>query len=340
MVAFTEEEVLGAVAKFPSLSILVVGDIILDRYIWGSVDRVSAEAPVPVVEVKRTEDRLGGAGNVVRNLRRLGAQVLVSGFVGDDAEGKLILELLGAEGVGTHGILIEQGRPTTLKSRVVANSQQVVRIDREVRGLRDPALREGLAAIVEAQIDRCDCIIVSDYGKGAISDEVLLRLQRAASQGRAGPTKRAIVLDPHPQNFHLYAGKSITLAKPNRAEAERATGIPIRDRDSAEAAAWALTRQWHIDVAMVTLGEDGLVVADVAVGKATFLPTEAIGVFDVSGAGDTVTAVAACSIAAGASPTLAGYLANVAAGIVVGEVGTAPIEMSRLQGELRSLYVL
>lgn len=318
-------EALEAIKGVP---VLVVGDLILDRYIWGKVERISPEAPVPVVEVTRDEDRLGGAGNVVRNLTQLGAAVAVCGFVGDDDEGGTVLSLLGREGLSRDGILIDRGRPTILKTRVIAYSQQIVRIDREKKGHRELPLREGFAAVVEAHLEESKAVILSDYGKGTISKELCSRLTRCYESGALGLSTRPLIVDPHPQNYGIYP--RMTMAKPNRKEAEAAVGFPITDNDAAFRAARLLKERWQSELMMVTLGEGGLAIVGPREEDATLLPTHAVEVFDVSGAGDTVTAVFTAAVAAGASPGLAGELANIAAGVVVSEVGTVAISKETL----------
>jgi len=316
-----------ALEAIQGVPVLVVGDLILDRYIWGKVERISPEAPVPVVEVTRDEDRLGGAGNVVRNLTQLGASVSVCGFVGDDDEGGIVLSLLGREGLSRDGILIDRGRPTILKTRVIASSQQIVRIDRERKGQRELPLREGFAAVVDAHLDECRAVILSDYGKGTISSELCMRLTRGVDEGRIGLNLRPLIVDPHPNNYGIY--RKMTMAKPNRKEAEIAVGFSITDEETAFRAAQLLRERWQAELMMITLGEGGLAIVGPNDDR-SLLPTHAVEVFDVSGAGDTVTAVFTAAIAAGASPSLAGELANIAAGVVVSEVGTVAISKATL----------
>jgi rfaE bifunctional protein kinase chain/domain len=330
----SHEELLDAVERLSKVNVLVVGDLILDRYVWGRVERISPEAPVPIVDVTRIEDRLGGAGNVVRNLRQLGVAVSVCGFVGDDQDGSTLLSLLAQEGLSRDGVLIDRSRPTTLKTRVIAHAQQVVRIDREKKGLRELPLREGFAAVVDAHIDECDALVVSDYGKGTISNEVMQRIARAYETGRLGIRSRPVVVDPHPANYENY--RCITIAKPNRKEAEIATGVQIVDTESAFLAARRLKDRWEAEMMMVTLGEDGLVIVGPGPDDALSLPTRAVEVFDVSGAGDTVTAVFAAAMASGSSPSVSGELANIAAGIVVSEIGTFAITAEQLKDGIRA----
>ncbi|MBN8548180.1 MAG: D-glycero-beta-D-manno-heptose-7-phosphate kinase [Deltaproteobacteria bacterium] len=331
----SKQELFETIEKINGLPMLVVGDIILDRYIWGSVARVSPEAPVPVVDVKQVEDRLGGAANVVRNLCNLGVQVSLCGVIGDDLEGQTVLKLLEKDKVERDGVIIDRGRPTSLKTRVVAQKQQMLRIDRENSSALSPALREGFAAVVDAHIDRAKSIIISDYGKGAISDALFRKLSEAQQAKRIGLQARPLVLDPHPANYSIY--QSVTVAKPNRREAELASGVTITDRDSTLEAGRILLKKWKSDMLVITLGEDGLAIISANSDRPIFLETVAQEVFDVSGAGDTVTAIFAAALAAGASPAVAGDLANIGAGVVVSEVGTVAVTIPKLKNEIERL---
>ena len=331
-----KKELQELLQKIEGVRVLVVGDLMLDQYIWGDVTRISPEAPVPVVHVKKTEDRLGGAGNVVRNLRCLGAKVSVCGLVGDDKEGRTILQLLERDQVEREGVLIDKARPTTVKTRVIARAQQVVRIDREEQEPLGMPLSEGFSAVVDAHVDLAQVIILSDYGKGAVSSPLMARLVAAQKNGRVGYGKRALVVDPHPANYSIYAG--ISVAKPSRREAELAAGILIKSKDDALRAGQLLREKWGAEIVIISLGEDGLaIVTPEKYGDSIFLDAVAREVFDVSGAGDTVTAVFAAATAVGASPRLAGHLSNIAAGIVVSEVGTVPVTKEQLREELEKL---
>jgi D-beta-D-heptose 7-phosphate kinase/D-beta-D-heptose 1-phosphate adenosyltransferase len=288
-----------------------------------------------VVDVKTLEDRLGGAGNVARNLRNLGATVSLCGFVGDDDEAQVVYRLLEQDGISREGIMVDRTRPTCLKTRVIAHSQQVVRIDRESRAGVAHSLREGFAAVVDAQIDQSKALILSDYGKGAVSPTLMQRLIAAAENKRLGLGARPLVVDPHPANYAIYS--HISVAKPNRKEAEAGAGMKIVDRATALEAGKILCERWDAAMVMITLGEDGLVIVQRGIETGTFLETVAREVFDVSGAGDTVTALFTAAMATGASVDVAGDLANIAAGVVVSEIGTAPISLERLKREIHRL---
>ncbi|RMG44528.1 MAG: D-glycero-beta-D-manno-heptose-7-phosphate kinase [Candidatus Dadabacteria bacterium] len=330
-----KEELLKLLDAVSEVSLLVVGDIILDRYIWGSVSRISPEAPVPVVSVEKIEDRLGGAGNVVRNIVSLGGKVTLCGFIGDDQEGKTVLQLLEQDNVNRDGVMIDRSRPTTVKTRVIAHRQQVVRIDREEKAAPAAALSEGFATVVEAQLNDVSGVIVSDYAKGAISAPLMKRLSNARANGLISLAERPLIVDPKPVNSSLYQGVSV--ATPNRREAEKISGIKIIDRESTLEAGRKLLSDWQAEMMMVTLGEDGLMIISSQEDKGVFLDTVAQEVYDVSGAGDTVVAVFSAALAAGAPAELAGDLANIAAGVVVSEVGTVPITRQGLENAIKKL---
>ncbi len=331
----TKQELLTVFEKLSSAHVMVVGDIILDRYIWGRCERISPEAPVPVVEVGRAEDRLGGAGNVVNNLRALGVQVSLCGFIGEDEEGHMVMKLLGDLGVQHDGVMVDRSRPTSVKTRVIAQSQQIVRIDREKKTEPGPVLREALAAVVDANIDSCQALIVSDYAKGTVSEQLCRKLYEAKKKGRVGLSSVPYVVDPHPENYDLYRG--ITMAKPNRKEAEAGSGIRVSGREDAVKAAAVLRERWEAEMMMITLGDGGLVILPPGSSEGVFLDTVAKEVFDVSGAGDTVTALFTAAMAVGASCIVAGDLANIGAGIVVSEVGTVAVDPARLIVDINRL---
>jgi len=333
----SKDKILEILAKIGGMEVLVVGDLILDRYIWGNVDRISPEAPVPVVGVKKIEDRSGGAGNVVNNLVNIGCKVRITGFIGDDEEGRILSGIFDAQKVDHEGMIKVEGRPTSLKTRVIAQRQQVCRIDREETRSPGPALAEGLAALVESQMKSSKAVIVSDYGKGTIGEAVLKKFSDARKSGRVSLNGCPLVLDPHPANYKLYSGFNVV--KPNKKEAEAASGITIKDRKSAEEAASEIQRRWDTDLVLVTLGEDGVLISPKN-GNPTHLRTRALEVFDVSGAGDTVTAVFTAALAAGADTVLAGHLSNIAAGVVVAEVGTVPITIDGLKNHIEKIWKL
>lgn len=318
--------------KMHGLPVLVVGDVILDRYYWGTADRLSPEAPVPILNVKQIEDRLGGAGNVVRNLVNLGCKVSLVGLMGEDSEGRELVQELAKHKVNYEGLIVDRERPTTLKMRMVAQRQQIVRVDRELAKQASPAIQESMAAFVEAHINTHKAVIVSDYAKGAVGVPLLRRLSAARKDGRMSISKCPLVCDPHPKNYANYT--DLMIVKPNKKEAEQAVGFELKDEEAVEKACRILIERWQAEIAMITLGERGMAIFEKGQAKASFFDTIAQEVFDVSGAGDTVTAVFAAALAAGATPYVAAEISNMAGGIVVGELGTAPINVDKLKDEI------
>jgi rfaE bifunctional protein kinase chain/domain len=311
------------VGRFREVRVLVVGDLMLDRFVWGRVERISPEAPVPVVHVTREDARPGGAGNVVSNLRALGGRAAVCGIVGADAAGKRLLGMLRALGAVTDAVVVDRERCTIEKTRIIAHHQQVVRLDRE-----EPVAADGRAGRrVRTQVlgghRDYDVVVVSDYGKGVIDGTLLDGL--ATAHRRAPFTW---VVDPKRGNFERYRGAS--LVKPNREEAALASGIEIRDAASLRRAGERLLERWEAEAVLISRGEEGMALFKPG-GGVTEFPTVAREVFDVTGAGDTV--VAACALALGAGGTLeeATVLANHAAGIVVGKIGTATVDAAELR---------
>jgi D-beta-D-heptose 7-phosphate kinase/D-beta-D-heptose 1-phosphate adenosyltransferase len=311
------------VDSFDRATVLVVGDLMVDRYYAGRVRRISPEAPVPVVEVTEESLRCGGAANVALNIRSLGAAVEVCGVVGDDAEGAWLRGELSRCGIGVAGVAVDPGRPTILKTRVVAHHQQVVRFDREVSGPHAPEVQGRLAASLAAAWQRADAAVVSDYGKGVVGRPLMDRLRALGRRGRAVP----MVVDPKSPRFELYRGAS--LITPNLAEALAAAGAAAGPGGDVERAGAALARRVRGAAILVTRGELGMSLFQP--GSAPLhIPTVAREVYDVTGAGDTVVSVLALAIARGASLAAAARLANIAAGIVVGEFGTVPVTRAQL----------
>ena len=300
---------------FRKVRVLVVGDLMLDEFLWGKVNRISPEAPVPVVWVQTESMMPGGAANVANNLRALGAQVELAGMIGADRWGALLLEELQARQIGTAAVLREPSRPTIVKTRVIAHHQQVVRVDREHRGALDPSTVEQVVALVKRQLHSVDAIIIEDYGKGVICRALL---EQVIPMARAG--QKIITVDPKEDHFDLYHG--VTALTPNRAEAGGAVGRELETDEAVIQAGEELLRRLHSESVLVTLGEDGMCLFEKS-GRKTRIPTVAQEVFDVAGAGDTVIATFTLALAGGSSMLQAAQLANVAAGIVVGKLGVA-----------------
>jgi D-beta-D-heptose 7-phosphate kinase/D-beta-D-heptose 1-phosphate adenosyltransferase len=308
--------------QFDRCRLLVVGDLMIDEYVWGNVDRISPEAPVQVVAVNNQDYTLGGSGNVVNNLAALEADVAVLGVVGTGRDGDLLLNILSKLGPDPGGIIQEAGRPTTKKTRVIAEHQQVLRIDRETRKKISANTFASICAMAEKIIPDVDVILISDYGKGLITRELIAKLVKlAAANGKM------IIADPKGLDFSKYAG--ITLLTPNKKEASLASGIEITDQNSLASAGRLLLKKSGIDKLLITCGKDGMVFFEPGHEPFT-IGTKAREVYDVSGAGDTVIAVLGLGLAAGLSFKTAVVLANTAAGIVVGKVGTATVTREEL----------
>ena len=299
----------------------------VDRFIWGKVSRISPEAPVPVVLVDKETFLFGGAANVVHNIHALGGSVSLCGVVGDDDLGQRILKGLEEVGVQTDGIFVEPGRQTTVKTRVIAHQQQVVRIDRETTDhLRRSTLQE-LLDFIHYHMKDFDSIVLSDYGKGLLTRGLVRSVIKKARQ-----TKTCVLVDPKVKNFFSYRGASVIT--PNTSEAGAASGVAITDLASLKRAGKVLLRRLRCDILLVTRGEEGMAVFEPH-NEPLLVPTVAKEVYDVTGAGDTVIGTMSLALAAGASTRAAAYLANSAAGIVVGKVGTATVNREELIQAIR-----
>lgn len=312
----TELSFLAAqVERFKDVDVLCVGDAMLDRFVYGRVDRISPEGPIPVLRIERETAMLGGAGNVVRNLVAVGARPVFMAVVGDDGAGREVTRLVGELAEVDPCLVVEPGRRTTIKTRFVASAQQLLRADAETTEPMAEDVRSKLLAQAERLMDRTRVLILSDYGKGVLSSEVIATLIGLAKI-RGVP----VVVDPKGVDYTCYRGA--TLLTPNRKELFEATKMPVEDDAAIVAAARHLIDTVGLEAVLVTRSQDGmtLVAAD---GVVHHLPAEAREVYDVSGAGDTVVATLAAAIGAGASLLDGARLANIAAGIVVGKVGTA-----------------
>ncbi|MFC1576507.1 D-glycero-beta-D-manno-heptose-7-phosphate kinase [Candidatus Omnitrophota bacterium] len=303
------------VSSFTGKKILVIGDLILDEFIWGKVTRISPEAPVPVVWVKSESFMPGGASNVANNVNALGGRAYLVGVVGSDDRAGILKGELEHRGVDTSGIFSDSQRPTILKTRVIAQKQQVVRIDKEkIDPLKDTTIKK-ISDFVESVINEMDGIIVEDYGKGLITPKLLDKIVPLAKK-----KKKIIAVDPKEEHFSYYKG--VTLLTPNNAEASRAVGFEIKDSQSLKQAGQELLKKLKIKIVLITLGEEGMIVFEE--GKPPKkIDTIAQEVFDVSGAGDTVVSSYTLSLISGANSIQAAHIANCAAGVVVGKVGIA-----------------
>jgi rfaE bifunctional protein kinase chain/domain len=296
-------------------SILVIGDLMIDHYVWGDATRLSPEAPVPIVNVKNESTTLGGAANVAQNLVALGATVTLGGIIGNDSFGSQLTEILANEGIATNAIIKDFQRPTTVKTRVVAGSHQLVRVDREVTDALTAVLEDELVNALGAYIDKADIVLFSDYGKGLFSGSLTQRLIKLAND-----KQKKVIVDPKGLNYEKYKGAFII--KPNRKElAEAAKTEKIKTKDDLLKAAKTIFGQTGIDYLVVTLSEEGMAI--ISEDTYQLLPVKATAVFDVTGAGDTVLATIAYFIASGLTIEEACELANHAAAIVIRRVGSA-----------------
>lgn len=306
--------------------ILLVGDLILDHYVSGEVSRISPEAPIPVLDVKREEFKLGGVGNVAANVAAMGGEAWLAGVVGEDANGRLLREKLQAMGIHDAGIVADPQRPTTLKTRHVSRVHQMLRVDWEKRHALEGAALKKLLAKIPKLVAAVDLVILSDYSKGALALPLIQAVIRESRRRRV-----RVLVDPKGSDFSKYKGAS--LITPNKVEAERATGITIEEDLDRERVAKRLIRDLDLEAAVITLGGEGIYFLT-GEGRQMHIPTEASGVFDVTGAGDTVIAHLGLFLAQGAALEEAVRLANLAAGIVVGKLGTASVSPAELLGRL------
>ncbi len=312
-------------ARAPAVRVLVVGDIMLDRYLRGAASRISPEAPVPVVRITEEWRALGGAANVAANVVALGAGCTLAGCIGEDAEGRLVRAALHEKGINDSAVIEDASRPTTVKTRIMARHHQVARFDREAEDNVDNGCAAQLGTRIQQALQHCQAMVLEDYNKGVLVQPVVRAAIRAATEAGV-----PVVVDPKSRNFFDYAGA--TVFKPNRTELEAA----LRGVAHPDDAGWMEQTRQQLSCAhlLLTLGEDGMSLMTEA-GVFVRVPTTARAVFDVSGAGDTVTAAVAVALAAGATPAEAAILANHAAGIEVGKVGVAAVTPAELLGHVR-----
>ncbi len=318
-----------AINKFSSANVLVIGDIIVDHFIWGSVSRISPEAPVPVVNVTDESLLLGGSANVLHNLYAMGAKATICGVIGNDHMGEQLLRLLGEIDSPTTGIIKTTDRPTTKKTRIVAQSQQVVRFDREKSGPLPKQAIDDICSFLDTHLATFDAVIISDYCKGVICPEIMDFIRQ-----KLADCAIPMIVDPKPVHLDLFKGAAIIT--PNHHEAEKMSGITITDSDSLLAAAASLRKKLGGGAILITRGEAGMALLEDE--KPIFtIPTVAKEIYDVTGAGDTVIASLAIGLASGLSFAESATLANFAAGIVVGKVGTATTSADELMGVLQKI---
>lgn len=326
----TTANLLPLLPRFRGVPVLLVGDLMLDRYLWGDVNRISPEAPVPVLKVTREETRLGGSGSVVANLAALGAEVRPVGVLGADQAGDRVLELLAEHGVTEHGVMRDPGSPTTQKTRLVARTQQLLRLDHDTSGTIPAQLERRLLARALELLGGVKVVLVSDYGRGVLSGDLCRRLAEAA-RARGIP----VLADPNRDApFERYTG--VTAITPNRNETFRATEVMPGDEASRRAAAAALIERLDLEWVAVTLDKDGIYLLRRGQVRGDLFPAKARAVFDVAGAGDMVLTTLGLSVAAGAALDDAVHMANVAAGLEVERLGVAPLHPEELEAELQT----
>jgi D-glycero-beta-D-manno-heptose-7-phosphate kinase len=325
---YSSKELTGFINRFPSSRILVIGDMILDEYIWGDVARISPEAPIPVVDVTSETKRLGGATNVLNNIHSLGGKCFICGVVGNDEYGKYLINRISELGINTNGIIVDNSRHTSIKTRVVARNQQVVRYDRETKRVIDLAIMRRLLKTIEAYLDDIDGIIISDYGKGVISSHMI----KAVLDIVIG-SKVIIAVDSKPDNFKYYKG--VDIITPNHHEAAAFCGFTINDDDSLVRAGEYILEKLKCKSVLITQGKDGMTLFE-AGAEPCHIPTVAQKVFDVSGAGDTVISTLSLGLTSGMKRESAALISNFASGIVVGEVGTSTVTARQLKEAVKN----
>lgn len=315
----------AALERFKSQRLLVFGDIILDRYLWGDVDRISPEAPVPVVRQSRTSDVAGGALNVARNLVAAGARAEMVGVVGDDEDGRAIAALMGELGISRRGLIVDASRPTTLKTRVMTRGQQLLRLDREVAGEYGAKIEEKLRGAVRAAVKQCDAVILSDYGKGVVGADLVREVIALAH--KAGVP---VVVDPKHTDFRHYLGADYLT--PNLREATLAAGRPLECVDDIVMQGRRLFSRYKGRGIVITRGHEG--VSLISRGAPVHIPAQAREVFDVTGAGDTFISHFALGLAAGFTPADAARIGNAAAGVSVSKLGAVTVAPEELAAAL------
>jgi D-beta-D-heptose 7-phosphate kinase/D-beta-D-heptose 1-phosphate adenosyltransferase len=328
MIRMRERKKLESILKgFPRVRLLVVGDIMMDRSIFGKVSRISPEAPVPVIIAETEDFNLGGAANVAHNIRSLGGMVSLCGIVGDDENGKKIYEKIVERGIRTQGIFFEQGRQTTVKTRIIAHHphyQQLVRVDRETTDHPKASTLRNLSRFLTEKIEDFDGVVFSDYGKGLLTRKLIQTIVERARQ-----SKKLIMVDPKVKNFFFFKGA--TVITPNTNEASEASRIPVTDQSSVEKIGRSLLKRLKCSALVITQGEKGMIIFE-RDQRPYRVPTVAKEVYDVTGAGDTVIGTMALALGTGRRVSVkdAASLANYAAGIVVGKVGTAIVSSEEL----------
>ncbi len=306
--------------------VAVLGDLMIDRYIWGSVSRISPEAPVPVLEVESESTRLGGAANVANNIRSLGAEPILIGLVGKDEAGEKLKSILQESRLSDEGIIVDPGRPTTVKTRVIAHNQHVVRMDFEMRRDIEDLILNKVVQLIGNLVNDIDALLIEDYNKGMLTKELLAQVIDLTRKNH-----KVVSVDPKQKNFFEY--KNVTLFKPNRKEAEGALGVPAGSDEESLDAARKLIDRLKCEYVLLTRGEKGMTLVE-RDGTFAHFPTKARNVADVSGAGDTVISTLTVALVSGATVKEAAAIANHAGAIVCGEVGIVPVNKEKLFTEV------
>ncbi len=301
--------------------ILVIGDLMIDHYLWGGCERISPEAPVQVVDISRETTVLGGAGNVINNLVALGANVCVAGVIGNDESGEELREMLEKLGVSCEGLVVQNDRKTSKKSRIVASNQQILRYDRESKESISDDSTQAVVEYASRVMGECDVVILSDYGKGVITDALAQGIIQSARK-----LGKKVLVDPKGKDYTKYRGAY--LLTPNKKEASEATGIAINDEASLRTALLRLKETCDLECSMITLSEDGIAIDD---GSMRRFPTVAREVFDVTGAGDTVIASLSFALSCGMSIDESAVFSNRAAAVVVGKIGSATVTLEEIE---------
>lgn len=322
MIKISEKRLLQLKKNFNRKRIAVIGDMMLDIYFWGDVKRISPEAPVPVLEVEDEFYRFGGAANCALNIAKLNGVPEPVGVIGYDNFGTVFNSILAEQNISNHGIILDDTRPTTAKTRVIADSQHIVRIDKESKETVGKNIQNKIFDYVKSIIKNIDGIILQDYNKGVLSSSLISQIIELANKN-----KTLVTVDPKFNNFYEY--KNVTVFKPNRKEAEDILGMQIKTDDDISFAGNTLLKKLNAKNILLTLGEGGIAVFEKGKPQKR-MPTKARKVADVSGAGDTVISTLTMALAAGANIYEASYLANYAGGIVCEEVGIIPIEIDKL----------
>jgi D-glycero-beta-D-manno-heptose-7-phosphate kinase len=320
----TKKRALEIIANFSRSGVLVVGDVMVDHFIWGSVSRISPEAPVPVVDVQKDSILLGGCANVLNNVHAMGGNVYVAGVIGADNIGRKLLNELSDRKIETKGIVVEKSRPTTLKTRIVAHGQQMVRFDKENRKPIPQSSINRILEYVKSLRKKIGAIVISDYNKGVVSKELVWGIKNIVAESGI-----FVCLDPKQNNFSVYKG--VDVITPNHYEIQRAAGLDITAANDIQQVSKSVLKKYAFPAILVTRGEEGMSLFEN--GRKivhTYFPSQAKEVYDVTGAGDTVIGMLALGLAARATMKEATCLANLAAGLVVEKVGTATVSQKEL----------